>query len=70
LLERAPDGFTGKFVPPHATPSGDGSVLFVGWRRLPTGMQPGTRYAKVEVYFGSDGNIKNVRNVESITMRQ
>ena len=69
LLERAPDGWKAKFVAPHATPAGDGSVLFIGWRRLPSGMQPGTRYAKVEIYFGSDGNIKNVRNVESVQMR-
>ena len=58
LLERAPDGFTGKFVPPHGTPNGDGTVLVVGWRRLPAGMQPGTRYTQLEVFFGSDGNIR------------
>ena len=60
------DSFKGKFVAPHATATGDGSVLFVGWRRLPTGMVSGTRYAKVEVFFGSDGNIKNVRIVETV----
>jgi len=69
LLERAPDGFTGKFVAPHATAAGDGSVLFAGWRRLPAGMRPGTRYARVEIYFASDGNIKNVRNVEMVTVK-
>lgn len=69
LLERAPDGFTGKFVAPHATAAGDGSVLFAGWRRLPAGMKPGTRYARVEIYFASDGNIKNVRNVEMVTVK-
>lgn len=69
LLDRAPDGFRGTFVAPHATTTGDGSVLFVGWKRLPAGMVPGTRYAKVEVFFGSDGNIKNVRIVETVTVR-
>ncbi len=70
LLERAPGRFPGKFVPPHATATGDGSVLFVGWRQLPSGMQPGTRYAKIEVYFASDGNIKNVRNLDSVRVAQ
>ena len=69
LVDRVPDGFRGKFVAPHATAAGDGSVTFVGWRRMPPGMMPGTRYSRIEVFFASDGNIKNVRNVETVTVR-
>lgn len=54
-----------KLEPPKTTARKDGSVVFVGWYREPSGMVPIARWGKLEAVFGADGNVTSSKMTET-----
>jgi hypothetical protein len=69
LVDAAPPALADTVAPPAATAAPDGSVQFVGWRRLPAVLRPGVRYARLEATFRADGNLSGVRTTKTVNER-